>query len=264
MEKEPGCNCQGGIDTCPLDGRCKIQSLVYKAEVTSTDDGVEKEYLGQTNVTFKLRYNNHKNDCKLPHKEKATCLSKYIWQLKRRETDYTINWSVAFIASPYSRETRRCQLCIMERTLIAVQDRGRGLNRRGEILTRCRHKDIHLLANWVGGSCPSIQGGQVAGLEGGGPPILDVQGGGGMDGPPILDVQGGGGMAGQVAGLAGEGSENPSMVEGEEVVEGHPDQGGQAGGVEGGGLPAQYEAFIAGPLTRSRAKKRNISNMLLL
>ena len=155
----------------------------------------------------------------------------------------------------------------MERTLIAVQDRGRGLNRRGEILTRCRHKDIHLIANWVGGSCPSIQGGQVAGLEGGGPPILDVQGGGGMDGqggqvaglegggPPILDVQGGGGMAGQVAGLAGEGSENPSMVEGEEVVEGHPDQGEQA---------AQYEAFIAGPLTRSRAKKRNISNMLLL
>ena len=58
-------------------------------------DGVKKEYLGQTNITFKLRWNNHKSECKLPHKEKATCLSKYIWQLKRKETNFTMNWSVA-------------------------------------------------------------------------------------------------------------------------------------------------------------------------
>ena len=121
----PGCNCRRGLEECPLGGRCQTQSLVYRAEVTSVD-GVEKEYLGQTNITFKLRWNNHKSECKLPHKEKATCLSKYIWQLKRKETNYTINWPVASIANPYSRETGKCQLCTMERTLIALQDRGRG------------------------------------------------------------------------------------------------------------------------------------------
>ena len=131
---------------------------------------MEKEYLGQTNITFKLRWNNHKSECKLPHKEKATCLSKYVWYLKRKEINFTINWSVASIASPYSRETGRCQLCTMERTLIALQDRGRGLNRRAEVLTRCWHKDKHLLTNWVG-ERPAPLSGQ-AGEEGGGAAVL--------------------------------------------------------------------------------------------
>ena len=95
---------------------------VYRAEETSTD-GL-REYLGQSNVTFKLRWNNHKNECKLPHKEKVTCLSKYIRKLKRQETNYTINWPTKCLASPYSRETKKCQLTVI------------GLNRRGEIMTR--------------------------------------------------------------------------------------------------------------------------------
>ena len=165
VEAEPGCNCQKGVKACPLDGKCQTQSLVYRAEV-AREDGVEKEYLGQTNITFKLRWNNHKSECKLPHKEKATCLSKYVWYLKRKEINFTINWSVASIASPYSRETGRCQLCTMERTLIALQDRGRGLNRRAEVLTRCWHKDKHLLTNWVE-ERPAPLGGQ-AGEAGGG------------------------------------------------------------------------------------------------
>jgi hypothetical protein len=256
VEPEPGCNCQKGVNSCPLGGKCQTKSLVYKAEVTTTDDGVEKEYLGQTNITFKLRYNNHKSECKLPHKEKATCLSKYIWQLKRKETSYTINWSVAWIASPYSRETGRCQLCTMEKTLIALQDRGRGLNRRGEVLTRCWHKDKHLLANWVGGRSELLQGGQVAGVAGGGPAIHGGDGEGLADqdeqtavlGEDSLTVQ-----DGQIASVGGGGNEHPSQDQ--EGVERLPDQAEQPGGVEGGGLPTQEEAVIIGPLTRSRAKR---------
>ena len=199
-----------------------MQSLVYKAEVSSST-GVEKEYLGQNNVTFKTRWNNHKNECKLPHKKKATCLSKYIWQLKREETDYTINWSVACIASPYSRETKKCLLCVMEKTLIALQDNGRGLNRRREILTKCWHKDKHLLANWVEVVSVPTQGGQIAELQGGGPPILDEQGDGELRGEPNL--------------------------------EGHPDPDESPGGVEVGGLSVWEELSTAGPMTRSKAKK---------
>ena len=105
-------------------------------------------YIDQCHI--KLRWNNHKNECKLPNKEKATCLSKYIWKLKRQETDYTIKWSTKCLASPYSRETKKCQLCTMEMTVIALQDPAIGLNRRGKIMTTCRHKDKNLLANWVG------------------------------------------------------------------------------------------------------------------
>ena len=225
VEQTPGCNCRGGVETCPLKGMCKMQSLVYKAEVSSST-GVEKEYLGQTNVTFKTRWNNHKNECKLPHKEKATCLSKYIWQLKREETDYTINWSVACVAGPYSRETKKCQLCIMEKTLIALQDNGRGLNRRREILTKCWHKDKHVLANWLEAVPVPTQGGQIAELQGGGPPSPDAQDDGELREDPI----------------------HPD-----------PDPDEPPGGAEGGDASVQKELSTAGPITRSKAKKmRNL------
>ena len=51
---------------------------------------------------------------------------------------------------------------------MAPQDPVIGLNRRGEILTRCRYKDKNHLANWVGGGHLPNQGGQSGGIEGGG------------------------------------------------------------------------------------------------
>jgi hypothetical protein len=52
------CNCQKP-DECPLDGKCKVDNVVYKAMVT-TDDGNTKEYIGMTANPFKERYANHK------------------------------------------------------------------------------------------------------------------------------------------------------------------------------------------------------------
>ena len=187
--------------------------------------------MGQTNITFKLRWNNHKSECKLPHKEKATCLSKYVWYLKRKEINFTIKWSVASVASPYSRETGRCQLCTMEKTLIALQDRDRGLNRRGEVMTRCWHKDIHLLTNWVG-ERPALLGGQ------------DVEGGGGAAALPEEgdDVQEAPGQ---------EEDANDSQD-----VEKVPGQVQQPEGVAGGEYPEPEDADSLGPLTRSRASRK--------
>ena len=146
-EEEAGCNCRGGESSCPLAGKCQTQSLVYKAELDSTEG--EVEYIGQTNVTFKVRWNNHKTDFRHQKKEKSTTLSKYVWHLKRKEVDYSLSWSTACLATPYSRETKSCQLCTMEKTLIALQDRGKALNKRYEIMTRCWHRDKHVLSNWA-------------------------------------------------------------------------------------------------------------------
>ena len=247
VEAEPGCNCQKGVKTCPLDGKCQTKSLVYKAEV-AREDGVEKEYLGQTNITFKLRWNNHKSECKLPHKEKATCLSKYVWYLKRKEINFTINWSVASVASPYSRETGRCQLCTMERTLIALQDRDRGLNRRGEVMTRCWHKDIHLLTNWVG-ERPVPPGGQA--VEGGGGHLVLHEEGDGDQEAPVLE--------GQIS--LPDGGDSSQDVE---VGEGPPEQAQQPGGVEGGGLYDPENVVNLGPVTRSRARSKKYLNKTFL
>ena len=50
-----------------------------------------------------------------------------------------VKWSIMSLARPYTRETKRCQLCNAEKTLIARQVQGMGLNRRWEMMTRCRH-----------------------------------------------------------------------------------------------------------------------------
>ena len=71
--------------------------------------------------------------------------------------EHEVSWSIASIFKPYSRESKKCQLCNMEKTLIANQDPARALNRRWEIMTRCRHRDSHLLTNWVS-LCQQQQG----------------------------------------------------------------------------------------------------------
>ena len=101
---------------------------MYRAEVTSREG--MKEYLGQASNTFKFRYNGHTDSFRNEVKEKETTLSKYLWQLKREEEEHAVKWSIASLAIPYTKETKRCQLCNMEKTLIACQDSAIALNRR--------------------------------------------------------------------------------------------------------------------------------------
>jgi hypothetical protein len=48
------------MDKCPLDRMCKVDNIVYKAMVTTTDDGNTKEYIGMTADQLKERDANHK------------------------------------------------------------------------------------------------------------------------------------------------------------------------------------------------------------
>ena len=45
---------------CPLDSNCPITSVIYKAIVTTDKDDTGKNYIGQTEGTFKQRYTQHK------------------------------------------------------------------------------------------------------------------------------------------------------------------------------------------------------------
>ena len=64
-DEQGGCNCEGGVEHCPLNGNCLIENVVYKATVNS-QEGL-KEYIGQTMNSFKTRFSNHKsyfNNCR--------------------------------------------------------------------------------------------------------------------------------------------------------------------------------------------------------
>ena len=51
-------------------------------------------------------------------------------------------------APSYSRKVRTCHLCIMEKTHISIADPTLTLNKRNEIIAKCRHRDKVLLKNW--------------------------------------------------------------------------------------------------------------------
>ena len=142
-----GCNCT--VRACMLDGHCKTRNVVYRATVNSSDG--EKEYIGQTKTTFKARWKNHNSDHNLPHRELSTSLSGYIWNLKRKNMGYDIKWSIVQLAVPYKKETKRCELCLTEKTLIAMQDKDTAVNKRREVMEKCRHKGEVMLSNWKTG-----------------------------------------------------------------------------------------------------------------
>ena len=51
-EPKKMCNCQRGVASCPLNGKCQLRGIVYKATATS-DNGETKTYTGCTDCTFK-------------------------------------------------------------------------------------------------------------------------------------------------------------------------------------------------------------------
>ena len=144
--KEQGCNCRGGSNSCILQGHCQTSNLIYKCTVTTQSE--KKEYIGLTANSFKQRYTAHKSSFNNSKHRNSTALSSYIWDLKTMGTRYTASWNIQKLALPYSRESKVCQLCLTEKTLICLADPASSLNKRNEIMSKCRHRAKHLLDNW--------------------------------------------------------------------------------------------------------------------
>ena len=88
----PGCNCQGGINACPLNGACQIEGVVYEAKITRRDNQKSEFYTGVTVGTFKQRYYGHRYDFNHRKQRSSTCLSKYVWELKDQGISFDIDW----------------------------------------------------------------------------------------------------------------------------------------------------------------------------
>ena len=138
------CNCVDR-DSCPLDGSCLTSCLVYTATITAENS--EHVYHGSTEGEFKARYNGHATSLRLRSHEKETELSKFIWNLNDRGVPYTIRWSIAERAHPYKCGTRRCDVCITEKTVIARSRHPGILNKRSEIVSKCRHRNKFRLSS---------------------------------------------------------------------------------------------------------------------
>ena len=139
------CNCRDTA-SCPLDGKCLTSSIVYKATVQKASGNVS--YLGVSERPFKERYNNHTKAFRNRKYEKDTELSKLIWKLKDAGEQHTLSWSIASSAIPYKCGGSRCDLCATEKLLIIMAAPGSIINKRDEVVSKCRHKNKFIL-KWL-------------------------------------------------------------------------------------------------------------------
>ena len=80
------CNCRDKI-RWPLEGKCKLECVVYKVEVYSDlgNDRNKKVYFGSTQEEFKARYYNYKASFSHEKYRHSTTLSSYVWEVKDKK-----------------------------------------------------------------------------------------------------------------------------------------------------------------------------------
>jgi hypothetical protein len=106
----------------PLLKKCLLDCIVYKAEVV-TSNFEKKEYIDMTGNIIKKRLYNHNKSFKNVTYRNNTELSKYVWNLKEKQQDFTINWSILKRTASYSSGGKRCNLCLQEKLCILKADK---------------------------------------------------------------------------------------------------------------------------------------------
>ena len=139
----PPCNCHKKHD-CPLEGKCCTKCVIYKSSVC-TPNVKTISYYGCCVTDFKARYYNHKKSFKISFKRHQKELSKLVWQLKDEGHILVIKWSIVCKAKPYSSGAIYCQLCLAEKLAILRADSDTTLNKRSELLAKCRRSNKYKL-----------------------------------------------------------------------------------------------------------------------
>ena len=141
------CNCKKK-EECPLKGDCRIRSVVYKCDVTAPNRS-KKVYIGLTEKEFKDRFRGHNTSFNHEKYRHNTSLSDYVWSLKDEGIIPNLQWSIIKRAKSYSNTTKTCPLCIREKLeILNYGNKNELLNKRSEILNKCRHVNKFLLANF--------------------------------------------------------------------------------------------------------------------
>ena len=142
------CNCRGGQANCPVGGKCRTESVVYRATVRETVSGKTETYTGLTGREFKERWYEHRTDMNNTTKKKTTRLSAHTRLLKEKSKNFTVDWRILEKAKPYNPISKKCMLCLKEKFYIMYHRDGSTLNKRSEVFNTCLHRKDKLLENF--------------------------------------------------------------------------------------------------------------------
>ena len=121
-----------------MNGNCLSECFIYKASIDTPNYRI---YYSTCENTFKEHYNNHTCSFRNKSREKNTELSTYVWELKDKDVNFSINWDIAMKSRKYVCGSRKCDLCICEKLPIARGDPYVLLNKRDELVSICRHRN---------------------------------------------------------------------------------------------------------------------------
>ena len=139
------CNCRNK-KYCPLGGKCLSPNIVYQGKINSSQPSYnEKVYFGVAEKSFKDRFYNHTKS--FTHEDYAndTELSKEYLDIKRNNFIPEVTWSIVRECPPYSLSKRKCYLCLNEKLEINSYKGNNLLNKRLELINKCRYLNKHTL-----------------------------------------------------------------------------------------------------------------------
>ena len=101
----------------------------------------QKIYIGTAQTDFKHRFSNHTKSFNLEHYENDTELSKEYWTIKRNHFTPKVTWRIIRKRAPFNTTKRKCYLCLNEKLEIASYKRDNLLNKRSDLINKCRHQN---------------------------------------------------------------------------------------------------------------------------
>ena len=128
---------------------CRRLNTIYKG-VASTTTNPDKNYIGITEGEWKNRHSVHKTSFNKRNHPARTTLSDYVWQMKDHHGENpNIKWSYIKTAPAYNNVSKKCALCLQEKLMILeFPDKDNLLNKRSEMVNKCRHQNKFLLKNF--------------------------------------------------------------------------------------------------------------------
>ena len=111
-----------------------------------TSGPTKKEYTGMSAPPFKSRHANHMTTTRYEKYSSSTEFSNYIWNLKKSNAQYEVQWRIKDRARAYSNITKRCSLCTREKYhILNMLGSPSRLSKRSEMMSKCWHENKYLL-----------------------------------------------------------------------------------------------------------------------
>ena len=127
---------------CPMNGLCNLDNIVYQAIIYPKENINDRNsYNGVSSTYWKIRYGNHQFSFSPEHQKNQTALSTHNWGLKNKGLTPDIQWSILKRSNTIKSFDSRCNLCLEEKIhILLVPEPKKLLNKRSELIARCRHR----------------------------------------------------------------------------------------------------------------------------